>query len=119
MIFPDLSIFEDLNLIYDYIRGYCDGDGSLSFGKKISNITDKITYYPLLSFVGTFNILDGIKNHLGMEKNILKTKDEIYSLAYSHRKAKKVADLLYKNSTIYLDRKYEKYLDFCRHYKEL
>ena len=119
LIFPDLSIFEDLNLIYDYIRGYCDGDGSLSFGKKISIITDKITYYPILSFVGTFNILDGIKNHLGIEKNILKTKDEIYSLAYSHRKAKKVADLLYKNSTIYLDRKYEKYLDFCRHYKEL
>ena len=46
------------------------------------------------------------------------TKEYIYSISYSHRKAKKVADLLYKNSTIYLDRKYEKYLDFCRHYEE-
>ena len=68
-------------------------------------------------------IEQAIKKDLVLKKGKPKMKqefkDEIYSLAYSHRKAKKVADLLYKNSTIYLDRKYEKYLDFCRHYKEL
>ena len=71
-----------------------------------------------LHFVGTFSFLNEVKNHLGLEKNIL-SQNELYSLTYSNRKAKTVADLLYKHSTVYLDRKYEKYLDFCRHYKEL
>ena len=31
----------------------------------------------------------------------------------------KLAYYLYNNSTIYLQRKYEKYLEYCRLYKEL
>lgn len=53
-----------------------------------------------------------------MEELIKQATKEYIQDFTGNRKAKKVADLLYKNSTIYLDRKYEKYLDFCRHYEE-
>ena len=31
LTFPDLKIFEEENLVYDFIRGYVDGDGCLTF----------------------------------------------------------------------------------------
>ena len=42
--------------------------------------------------------------------------EHTYRLGYSTSKARKAADLIYKNANIYLDRKYNIYINkFCRH----
>lgn len=44
--FPEDTIFGKKILIYDFIRGYCDGDGCLYFNEKTSHTA--------VSIVGTF-----------------------------------------------------------------
>ena len=59
LTFPDEKIFSNKNLIYDFIRGYCDGDGSLGLYKRKNGATKTE-----LSFVGTPEFLNGIQNFL-------------------------------------------------------
>lgn len=112
--FPDKSIFKFEKLIYDFIRGYCDGDGSLGISIK----HDSNNHRCWLSFVGTKDFLEGIQNFLqidGMIMNKTSTNwpNKAYDLKYSNTKARKVARLLYENSLIYMDRKYKIYKQFC------
>lgn len=121
LTFPNPLIFKYEFLIRDYIRGYCDGDGSLFFGKVTSKITGKISNVPRVNILGTHSYLKELINYL-ISTNITKCDSKsgnLFSINYACKKAKGVVDYLYKDSNIYLDRKYEKYLDFCRHYKEL
>lgn len=112
--FPDKSIFKSEKLIYDFIRGYCDGDGSLG----ISIIKNSNNHQCWLSFVGTKDFLNGIQNFLGIigtirNKSCANWSNQAWELKYGGTKARQIARLLYENSSIYLDRKYNKYLQFC------
>lgn len=110
--FPPENIFKHRNLIYDFIRGYCDGDGSLGiyFGKHGRKFQ--------LSFCGTEEFLKGVEQFLGITGHIRNNSCNAYlskasTLYYNSRKARAVSRLLYSNSTIYLDRKYDIYKMFC------
>ena len=94
-----------------FIRGYIDGDGSINFS---TTKNDKRNYY--LGIVGTKEFLTEINNYFGKE-NKMSTKDNItFQINYSgNKQIKKFLDHLYKDATIYLDRKYEKYLDFIKY----
>lgn len=115
--FPQLNIFKDSSLIKHFIRGYWDGDGCISY-------RDKEHLIPHISILGTEHFLNGIKD------NVLELKNR--SLQYNNPDnpntlvlgaerdpAFKVLYYLYENSSIYLNRKYERYLYFCRLYKKL
>lgn len=100
--FPDESVFKDKSLIRHFIRGYFDGDGTISSSKRIFSI----------QIVGTKNILEHIQEYLGIgylrqKKNC---NEHIYRLTYFNKKAKKAAKIMYDNSSIYLQRKYNIYL---------
>lgn len=112
--FPDEKIFKSKDLIRHFIRGYWDGDGTLGIYKG----------KPLCSVLGTENMLTYIKNYLRFPKNIRNAGSEnnpckAYKLSYATKEAVSVSFILYANSNIYMNRKYEKYLEFCRLYKEL
>lgn len=114
--FPDISIFSDPSLIIHFIRGYWDGDGSLSWGNKAHT-------EPNISVLGTKDFLEGIKKNIPELENYSlhlnnKDNDKTFVLSATYRVAFSVTTRLYKNSTIYLDRKYEKYLDYCRLYEK-
>lgn len=105
LTFPKLEIFENHNLVYDFIRGYVDGDGCLYFTPK-----GKLN----LEIIGTPEFLTGIKqifpdkfSELLTEKRWTERTKRIVSCGNN---SQFVLDTLYKNSTIYLDRKYEKYI---------
>ena len=112
LTFPPKNIFKQESLIYDFIRGYVDGDGTIGvYPHSISNPTLEES----LIIVGTKHFLEGVQNYLG--KGFLMHKsncnEHTYRLGYSTSKA---ADLIYKNANIYLDRKYNIYINkFCRH----
>ena len=112
--FPDKSIFKTENLIYDFIRGYCDGDGSLGMYMKENTENHKCW----MSFVGTEDFLNGIQDFLQIKgtirnKTCTNWQNKAYDLKYGGVKARQVARLLYENSSIYMDRKYNRFLQFC------
>lgn len=112
--FPDKTIFSDESLIRHFIRGYFDGDGCISRNISTSN-KNKIASL-VITILGTeeflMSILDYSKisnfyiRNISKENKITKevrihTKDHLNFLNY-----------LYKDSFIYLDRKYKKYVLF-------
>lgn len=111
--FPDLSIFVNETLVYDFIRGYVDGDGCLTtYTKRHSIVTE-------LNLVGTESFLISIREFLG-EKGYIRNKtcksyeNAAYSLLYSNVPSRIIARKLYSNATIYLERKYNIYKYFCQ-----
>lgn len=94
-------------LVSHFIRGYFDGDGSISYGKKYKGFVDICGIYPFLN---------GIRNYLGLNKNMHIYKDkrkesECWSIKLS---SKKNVDLfynkIYKDSIISMNRKKEKFI---------
>lgn len=114
--FPNESIFKSNDLIRHFIRGYWDGDGCLSWRNKGHTI-------PFISVLGTEDMLEGIKKHIPELSNrslYLNNKENKITkvLSAEYRAAFNVTKYLYANSTIYLERKYEKYQIYCRLYEK-
>lgn len=109
--FPDINIFKSPDLVKHFIRGYWDGDGCLCYNKK----------YPSVSIVGTEEVLINIMHYLPLTKSYKmhykKGNSITAQVAINGKAAYLVASYLYKNSTIYLDRKYNKYKEYCRLYE--
>lgn len=105
--FPDKSIFKYPELVYDFIRGYVDGDGSI-------RVTGKLFYTIYLRILGTKEFLDGLLNALCSPKDsyhILheRYKNNTYDLVFKTVESRRICDLIYAQSNISLNRKYEKY----------
>ena len=112
--FPDESIFKSKDLIRHFIRGYVDGDGTL--GVYPHSKTNPNLEASLL-IVGTKSFLEGIQNYLNIKGFLMQKpscNENTYRLGYSTKKAEQVADILYKDASIYLTRKYNIYIsDFA------
>ena len=113
--FPKLDIFigNKKELIKHFIRGYVDGDGCLCLYKQTNG-----SVKTELNLVGTFDFVTYI-NKLFKNKGYIRNKscknweNKSYSLSFSSVPSRKIARFLYENSNIYLERKYNKYLEFC------
>ena len=115
LTFPNISIFSNKKLIFDFIRGYCDGDGTLG----IYPVNGNISLREYLGFIGTESFLQSIVEFLGEYTKVCPKKDnKAFKISYSDLKARKVARMLYENATTYLDRKYQIYKQFCQHEEE-
>lgn len=115
--FPPSSIFYKKCLIKHFIRGYFDGDGCISYANKKHTTM-------LLHLLGTENFLSGVKNHLPIKFDYYlgfnkKSNNITRTLQIIGKNGLKILYYLYEGSSIYLDRKYDKYLEYCRLYKEL
>lgn len=113
--FPSLSIFKDISLIKHFIRGYWDGDGCLSYSNKEHTRA-------CISILGTEEFLTEIKNNLPLKNNYILYNNSNNKITkgfqISGKHAFEICYYLYENATIYLDRKYEKYKEYCRLYEE-
>lgn len=96
-------------LMRHYLRGYFDGDGCITSNNGVYQI----------SIIATNDFLNDLKEFL-LNLNMTKTKLEQRNsnMAVWKKKGRNqikiFLDYIYKDSTIYLDRKYNKYLEFCR-----
>lgn len=109
--------FIDAKLIVHFIRGYFDGDGSI-YNKKPKK-TGYINYAWQITSTNMFNnkvksiIEDLLKVHCSQSLSRPKTNKITTTLSVGgNLQVMKVLDWLYKDATIYLPRKYEKYLEF-------
>ncbi len=105
ILFPDIK--HDLQ--QHFIRGYFDGDGSIFYDKQ----------YPRVSFTsGSLQFLESINTVYNNVGNILKDNrknkytTECYNLRFNGFRGINLLYDLYNNATIYMNRKYTKYLQF-------
>lgn len=90
-----------------FIRGIVDGDGSIWQDKRS---------YPTLSISGGENILRFIRDHFFIKFRLYsiltkqsyskKVRRYLYQISYRANSAKTLINYLYKDATMYLDRKY-------------
>ena len=100
--FPDENIFKSKDLIRHFIRGYFDGDGCIICTNKTRSI----------NLLGTPNFLTMCQKHFNVYNILHKNHNSSLTVRFDTfgKTAYKIAEFLYKDSTIYLDRKYTKYL---------
>lgn len=95
--FPEIKT----NLLHHFVRGYFDGDGSATRNKKKQL---------RLTFIGTSQFLDKLQEIL-QTNNKLQTagnNKKARSLQINgNKKARKISDWMYKDATVYLERKRE------------
>lgn len=102
----DLTI-EGLDLdFYAFLRGFMDSDGTICVREcgKLS-----------VSFIGRNKLIESIRKRLiqeGFNKKEHKPRGCIYNISFYGANALKLLDRMYKNNTICLQRKYQKYLDY-------
>ena len=97
------------NYINAFIRGYFDGDGWVSFDKRNRN-------YPTTGCMGTKEFLEQIIFFLGESNRFFQSYPEkntnTYEIWYSGEAAQNALEKLYgKACNLYLDRKYNSYLE--------
>lgn len=96
------------NMIRHYIRGYIDGDGCWSSDNRYSP-TVTLTILSTKKFLFTINKIF-LKYNLVKQFNKIKQPSKIHALAFGgNNQIKKIAEWLYKDSIIFLNRK-KKYL---------
>lgn len=96
-----------------FVRGYFDGDGTLGLYK---HSTKNSRLEESLIIVGTKPMLEGIQKILGRGYLIQKKNcnQSVYRLGYSTLNAYNAATIMYSNASIYLDRKYDIYINkYC------
>lgn len=108
-----------------FIRGYYDGDGSISFVKRKkvrewkSQTTHTSTLEGSVRIVGTFKLLNWIVDvsepFVG-RKSKISEKKTIFSISASDGTMIKLLNWLYSNSTVFLSRKYGKYQEYLHLY---
>ena len=108
-------------LIHHFIRGYSDGDGTIYKNKLQKTIISKPyvnTIWKIISTTEFCNQLAKILKHqlnINCSQSLSKAKTNNITTTLSvggNLQVKKVLDWMYQDATIYLPRKYEKYIEF-------
>lgn len=113
--FPNNEVLPEI-LVRDFIRGYFDGDGSLTYSARKSNHDESLHFN--MSFTGTYEIVSQIKNILNKDccnfvgdiRSRRNNGVNNYTLTICGNDILlKICEYMYDGCTIKLDRKYEKY----------
>jgi hypothetical protein len=103
--FPDENIFARKELVYDFIRGYIDGDGCISSNGKRGRMQ--------ISVLGTEHFLNGIRKYFPQFSKLMK-RNNIYCITSNSNNADQIGYRLYENATIFLERKRQIYATLCK-----
>ena len=91
-------------LVHHFLRGYFDGDGSVSYNHEAKKSFD-------FHFIGTESFVTEARRHIGLSDTKLYKKGEAYDLRYGGvGNAKKLYDYLYQDANVYLARKHDVFL---------
>lgn len=107
LTFPTYDIVPS-ELMRHFIRGYFDGDGCISLKQNAHSVTQ------VVSMLGTKEFLEGmLKEYNGasiqMIKKELRTTSNTYEIKFRKEEGKRFLDYMYDGSSIYLQRKFDKY----------
>lgn len=117
LCFPSESIFKDKSLIRHFIRGYFDGDGCIGIYNRASSTR------PMYNLLGTEEFLSELNKYTPISRKVVSCNtpnfpSKAFRIQAVNREAFAFLFYIYHNSTIYLNRKFDKYQDICRLYGE-
>lgn len=98
------------NLIRHFIRGYFDGDGAISYYERKKVYT--------IGFTGTESMMIGIRNFFGAQWSIQRKGNACQFNIGGNRQVINISHILYDGSTMFLDRKHEKFTELYSKYSE-
>ena len=94
--------------IRHFIRGIIDGDGNVRFVNR-----ERSPYFEITIASGSKPFCEGligvIKDSIGISANIRKTGKNVYVIQYSCSRGERLAEFVYSNASIFLERKYLQY----------
>lgn len=95
------------SLLPDFVRGYFDGDGSVTHANYGRQIAAEI--------LGASDFIDGLNDWVGFDstKHSFNHSVETFRIQLFGKKAESFYERIYSNPHIYLDRKYMKYVNFA------
>lgn len=100
-------------LLHHFLRGYFDGDGSFAKNKKEYTIKVCGTKEFLEEFL---NFID--KPNIKLLRRHKKRNNNNFQFSIGGRlNFIRITDILYKDATVFLERKYERYIEFKNKYK--
>ena len=109
------NVIKNKSLLIHFLRGYIDGDGCLyiRYPKK------EYSLRTIIEIVGTYDFLQQVKVFLGGQgtienKTTKNWANKAFRLRFNSVFSRQLARILYENAHVYLDRKYQKYKEFCR-----
>lgn len=110
----------DEHLVTHFIRGYIDGDGCITYSTP--SPSERPSYS--LKIVGTDDMLDYIKEFIEKHTTVRILRyykrcpiDQVSSLEVGgNKQVKAILDHVYGNSSVYLQRKYDRYIELCNLY---
>ncbi len=98
--------------ILDFLRGYYDGDGSIT-GKQCADITLALTGSKLFA-----NQIESLYKKIGYNVNVYGfsagKKNTLYTIKKCGKTGLEILAKMYSNGGLFLPRKYEKFLKFTR-----
>ena len=96
-----------------FIRGFFDGDGTISFSSTVQFLD---TEFSCASLSFCQSLVSYAKDVVGIRMVISKDqRSKCFKVKNTSRfEGYRLANHLYENSTIYLERKYNRYKDYCR-----
>lgn len=93
-----------------FIRGYFDGDGSVSTKETSKSVLS-------VQLIGTQAFLEKVLEILNISANVHlvnSISQKTYHISLAIQKGTNFLNQIYSNATIYLDRKYNLYKNYCR-----
>jgi hypothetical protein len=111
---PNKLNIKNKSLLKHFLRGYYDGDGSITFYKTRNTFNSTISIcctYEFFNFFSDF-IYDNLNIKCILSKRFKNDKNIFDLRICGNRQVKKFLNFLYKDSTIFLKRKWEKYHEF-------
>lgn len=106
LTFPDTSIIPK-HLVHHFMRGYFDGDGCIHIAQN-----GELRF----QIIGTKEFLVKYIENLNMPpKSKFSSQGKAFAAQYSTTASSKVFAFLYKNATVYLERKHDIYIKWLEH----
>lgn len=98
-----ISSFVPDKLIHHFIRGMFDGDGCIKYYKY--DYLKKPQYH--FGYTGLKNVCEFVRKHINISRPLIQETEITYTLITRNPKEiLKIFDFLYKDATIYMERKY-------------
>ena len=108
------------SFIVDFLRGFFDGDGTVyirnhKYPSKLAVIFYTASF-PMAEFIyiKMQKLLGNLYNG-NVQKRLTKGGTPYYSISLGHKASIKIYSIFYTNATIYMDRKFKKFLQGIKH----
>lgn len=104
------------SLMRHFIRGYFDGDGSISHTVKYVRKDGTVYYSDKMSIIGTLPFLQKISEFIPGDKRFVDSHTDSMKYLYYWHKSDMILlfHFLYDDATVFLKRKHDKWLDVIR-----